>query len=155
MSSTIAEIEEEAERRIEALDASAHQLQGVTTHQWRAAETDLTEDASAINQHLIFSASVEDAPATGQATHDATGSVQVTASLEVMFLYKLPAGGQKEAKRKAATAAGDVVRALMQYWPGVAVEVVNAYTPGERVDDVMPVQVLLDATFDLAYSPLP
>lgn len=149
---TIAELEEAAAAAIAALDATAHRLASGGVVTWRESEIPLTAaEGSSLESHLLFSVSVESAPATGAT---GPGSVQVAPEVVVAFLYKIPAGGKKAAARKASTAALDVTRALMGPWSDGAVttDVLNAYTPGAPQGDFLPVEVRFACLIDLFWE---
>lgn len=132
---TLKEVEEEAARRIEAIDADAFsfvELSGVKG--FREAREPLTAvENTEGNSHLSFSVSCEDAPVQRDDGGNPVAGGQwlsVEASLVVVFLYKLPATERGRAARLATEAARRIVGALLAPWPEVAVTCTNRYRPG-------------------------
>lgn len=149
---TIKELEEEAARRIEALDATPFtyaELQG--PQGFRESREPLTAvDSTKGNSHLSFSVSVEDAPVPGD---DSGGPgalrLTITATLVVVFLFKLPATNRLSASRLSTEAARRIVGALSAPWPEVAIFCTNRYRPGKPDESgFLPVECRFAVTFD-------
>ena len=149
---TIKELEEEAVRRIEALDSSAFHFSELTgTQGWREAREPLTAvESTAGNSHLAFSASVEDAPVGDDDSGNPSGLwLTSTATLVVVFLYKLPATERVAAMRLATEAARSIVGALLAPWPEVSVTCRNRYRPGKPdADGFLPVECRFSVEID-------
>ncbi len=140
---TLAELEEEAARRISAIDAApfvSEHLSG--TQGFTESREPLTAvETTTGNSHLSFSVSVEDAPVPSD---DSGGpgarSLTVSATLVVVFLYKLPATQRLAAQRLASEAARRIVGALSAPWPEVAIVCTNRYRPGRPDAGFLPVE---------------
>lgn len=141
----------DAQEAIEEMDGSAWATESIAAPTWRHGRQALTEAVgSALDQHLLFSVSVEGAPATGHAGFD---SYQVAADLVVAFMFKLGAGDEVERERLAMDAAADVVAALLnaRHATMTNIEVVQAFTPGAKVGDFLPVECRFAVLIDIAY----
>lgn len=141
---TLAEIEEEAARRIVALDSSRFHFDLPGEQGWRESREPLTAVESTVgNSHLSFSCSVEDAPVLEESdSGDQLAYITVQATLVVAFLYKLPATDRLAAMRLATEAARTIVAALLAPWPEVNVWLRQRYRPGPvRDDGFMPVEL--------------
>ena len=139
----IHEIEAEAARRVAALDGSAF---GGT---WTESPEALTADVgSALQSHLSFSATVEDAPVVAQDFQ--SGTVTVNAELRVIFLHRIRPGARRDDARLASQAAREVARAISgETWDSVDARVTRLYRPGAAVDaGFLPVEVRFQVLFD-------
>ena len=117
---TFKDVEEEAKKLIEALDASAHS-QGKKAASWRETSIPFTVLQSASNLgHLLFDVWIPTAPNSELSRGAEVGgdeeSVTISAQLKVQFSYKLRGSQQKKDARQGTVAAHDVVRALMAPW---------------------------------------
>lgn len=142
---------DDVQATVEEMDGSAWATGSVTAPTWRHAKQSLTEVVgSALDGHLSFSVTVEGAPATGNANSD---SYQVLADLVVAFMFKLGAGAEISRERLAMDAAADVVGALLNSRHATMqnIECVQAFTPGAKVGDFLPVECRFAVLLDIGY----
>ena len=142
---------DDVQATIEAMDGTAWATPSLTSPTWRHAKQSLTEAVgSALDQHLLFSVTVEGASATGHAGQD---SYQVVADLVVAFMFKLGADAEIARERLAMDAAADVVGALLNARHATMqnIECVQAFTPGAKVGDFLPVECRFAVLIDIGY----
>ena len=142
----------EAQAAIEALDGTPYATPSIETPTWRHGKQAFTEAVgSALDQHLMFSASIEGAPATGNAGSD---YYEVEADLVVQFMFKLGAGDEVDRERLAMDAAADVAESLLKSTHATLqnVEITQAFTPGRKVGDFLPVELRFNVRLDIGYN---
>lgn len=150
---TIAIIEDEAARRIEALNASAF-VQGTVTPTWKRSPLPLTASPlEGLRTHLSFSVSVEQATARDDAENRPGEAVTCVGELRVVFIYKIRPGAQADDYRLASDAAGDVLGMLLAFTGEWAVFPATVWKPGPIVNGEMDVELRFAIVFDLPISP--
>ncbi len=133
---TIKEVEEEASKRIAALDGSVFNQGQTIKGTWREATIPLsvTDDAAPL-AHLMFNTWVESARNTGMA-EDVDGQVaRIASDLVVLFTYHVRPGKQIFDQREASQAALQIVTALMALpQNNMVVTLINAFRPALTPD---------------------
>lgn len=155
MRNPLRELCEEVEDAIEALDGAPWATRSLADPSWRRSDNHLSAENSALDQHLLFTVAVESAPSTEYASLE---DYTVLAELRVLFLFKTGAGagpqGRIARERLAMGAALQVVQAVLGAALQVprAIQVANAFTPGEEIGDFLPVEVAFAALVDIPYT---
>jgi hypothetical protein len=138
---TIGEIEGVVAERIAALDGTAFNLTGLPAAVWRESRTPLSaiSEPSALS-HLLFSVSVESAPATEDG-NDRDDYVCATLNLLVAFSFRIVATDQINNYRDASKAALDISRAVLAPCTFASFQPRQLYKPGPIVSGYMTVEV--------------
>lgn len=141
---------EEVEEAIAALDGSEWATSSISDPTWRPSKQHLDAVGSSLDQHLLFSVSVEGAPVGPLSNFDL---YQVVADLTVKFFFKCGAGEKLSRERLAMGAAHQVVATLLQhsFATTVNIDVVQAFQPGAEVGDFLPIELRFAALVDMTY----
>lgn len=152
MATSLHALSDDAQAAIEALPGSEWATGSIAAPTWRHAKQAFTETVGgALDQHLLFSVSVEGAPASGTAGVD---FYEVEADLVVTFMFKLGAGAEIARERLAMDAAAQVAGALLSSRLATLrnIEVSQAFTPGRKVGDFLPVELRFAVRLDIGYN---
>lgn len=146
----IPEIQDEAARRIEAIDTTTpHDLTQGADATFRRHPVPLTglSDVSGLQRHLLFSATVERGDGRGTANNPEGDFVVIDGPLVVVFFARIRPGAQQGDGDIAAWAMHAVNRAILASWPGVGRFPLTPWLPGPIVNEWMTVTMRYQLSF--------
>lgn len=145
------EVLDEMERRILLVDSTPFQRN--TKEVWNKARAPLTSmHESHSKAHLLFSASLEDAPSSRLTRHVSYHSVDVSLRIRVMFLFHCRKTTQHSADEKLAIKAARYInKTLMNDWELGNIYLDNLFRPGALVSgEYLPVSMFFTVTADIS-----